>query len=976
MDKYEYKLKLDQIKSLVAAEDYETAAAIADSINWERVRNANTLMMVARIYEETNQFDACRDVLLHAYDHSSLGRNIVSQLADVAIKAKRVEEAEEYYNEFLEIAPRDNKRYVMAYKISCLKNAPLTDRIAILEELKEKEYSEIWAYELAALYSEAGMRDKCVETCDELILWFGEGSYVERALDLKRKYQPLTAAQEEKYHRLRAARGIVDVDVPKKVEASISEETGLPAINVTSVSPSRFNTMNLQEELAKSMQQIMEATERETVNDTMDSIKKIVNDIPYLSGDMEETGQEVFDQERINEAVDEKLKADFEKRMASEYGKRPRPADKRVSDQISGQMSIEEVLSEWEKTKLAAEEAIAAAEQKKLELAKEQALREANEIMGRLQSLLPVLSAEPGDEMDEEAQTVAAALRSNDPNIKDPDEKERDEIEKQIIVQTIARETAAAEAAAKKAAEKAAEKTAEKAGSGREQKGFGILGKAKHAEAEDAKKQDDSIKEPEIDISVKAAEEPESAAAEEVTAEEPEIAVTEEVTAEEPEPAVTEEAAAEEPEIAVTEEVTAEEPEITVTEEAAAEEPEPAVTEEVTAEGPEITVTEEAAEEPEPAVTEEVTAEEPEPAVTEEAAAEEPEKEDSASSDRLSETQRLENILASAAIDINMEEQPEEKVPSQAAAKPVQADAPETEWKRQEETAPVPETEQASESAPEEKQEAEASPLQEEIQESEDTASYGGILSEEDRKMFSYFLPVPGVEEQICQVLRDAENHIGHTVTSLTGNIIVQGEEGSGKTVLATSLIRAIQKIVGKEDAKIGKISAEALNRKDFSALVPRLEGGYLIIDKAGELTKQTVQKMSAVMEKNTQGLVIILEDDSAGIRKALGQDPLFAKKFTGRVKIPVFTIDELVEFGKSYAQEMECVMEDMAVLALYNRINNIRRLDHPTTLAEVKEIVDQAIESAEGGGIKKLFAKKYNTNDYLILREKDFEMQ
>ncbi len=249
-----------------------------------------------------------------------------------------------------------------------------------------------------------------------------------------------------------------------------------------------------------------------------------------------------------------------------------------------------------------------------------------------------------------------------------------------------------------------------------------------------------------------------------------------------------------------------------------------------------------------------------------------------------------------------------------------------------------------------------------------------GRLDEASSQLFSYFLPVPGMKEQIEKILEDADRYKSNSITSLRGNLLIQGEEGSGKTVLATSLIKAIQKIVGNEDAKIGKISAASLNKKDFAALVPKLAGGYLIVDRAGDLTKATAVRMSQIMERNTQGMVVILEDDSAGIRRAMDLDFSFSKKFTGKVKIPIFTIDELVDFGKSYAREMECVIEEMGVLALYNRINNIQKLDHPTTLTEVKNIVDQAIESAEGGGLKKLFSRKYDENDYLILREKDFE--
>jgi len=901
VDKYEYKLKLDQLKNLVEAEDYETAAEIANTINWKKVRNSKTLIMVSEIYENTKQYDACKEVLLQAYDHSSIGRNIVSRLVDIAIKSKNVAEAEEYYQEFLAASPRDNQRYIFAYKISCLKDAPLSDRIAILEEFKEKEYTEIWAYELAALYGQADMREKCVATCDELILWFGDGEYVEKALNLKRSFQPLTAAQEEKYQKFRSRRGMVEVNVPKKVEAKISEDSGLPEITVTA---SRFNTQNLQEELAKSMQQIMAATEKETVRDSMDNIKKIVQDIPYLNADPGDEAGAVFDRDMINEQVDEGLKEDFKELLEED-------ADGQISlqipentireQQIAGQMSIEDVLAEWEKTKHAAEAAVAAAEQKKLDMAKEQALSEANDIMERLQALFPLLSATPGEDIPEKPDTVAATLI--------PEETTEEESEPE--------EEAAAEPESAPEEEVAAE-----------------------AEPEP---EEEATAEPESAPEEEAAAEPESAPEEEVAAEA------------EPEP---EEEAAAEPE-SVSEETDTEEVE-SVPEEAAEEMEsvlkEPKISGDMntgkTEDADDFSGSDSDSDETSQA-PDAVTREMPDIASYEkivQPVAESPKFE------APSEDEELEKILASATRMIlenaNVEVPVSGGMPADQMPSAEQTELPDI----------VMPEELLDEPDPQEQTD--------DHQEPQET----GFMTEENKQLFSYFLPVPGMREQIEQVLEDADRYKSNSITSLRGNLLIQGEEGSGKTVLATSLIKAIQKIIGNEDAKIGKISAASLNKKDFAALVPKLAGGYLIVDKAGELTKATAVRMSQIMERNTQGMVVILEDDSAGIRRAMALDFSFAKKFTGKVKIPVFTIDELVDFGKSYAREMECVIEEMGVLALYNRINNIQKLDHPTTLSEVKDIVDQAIESAESGGFKKLFSKKYDENDYLILREKDFE--
>ena len=939
MDKYEYKLKLEQIQNLFAAGDYLTAAEMADTINWKKVRSSTTLCMVGEIYEKTGKYDACREVLLQAYDHSPIGRNIVCQLAEVAIKAKHVDEAEEYYNEFLEIAPKDNMRYVLAYEISCLKDQPLTDRIAILEELKEHEYTEKWAYELAVLYGQAELRDKCVETCDELILWFGDGEYVEKALDLKRLYQPLTPAQEDKYKQFREKKGMVEISLPQSTERKnvIKEmvktaECTSEEASETTVTASKFNTSKLQEELAKSMRQIMNATEKETVADTMENIKKIVSDIPYLNGEHEEEAEHAFDQEKINAQVDRSLKKDFHALMKeqeeSEKEEQETPKQDIAKEEVkenadvaqseikeikhtgektdaeevaSAQASIEEVLEEWKKTKRAAEAAMAAADQKKLEMSKENALLEAGQIMERLKTLIPILSATPGEDLPVPEDTVAAKLASDD-TMKAADQ-EAAENESAAAPE----ETENVEASDDISSED--ETTAAKAES-TDSDDDAVM---KSASAENSTDQAETsvVEEADSDLEKEMAQENSEAddtADDTVSTDTSDSVVVEDI------------AAAASADISG---VTREMPDLSAYQSRVSTETpdESADTEAGDAE----TTDTEAASETVPVSTED-RADEDELHVVESAPDEE-----------------LEKMLVQAT-QMFVENANVEVPVGKAAA--VSQD-----------TGVLPEIK-----------------LPDDLK--EEQKAYD--LTEEQKELFSYFLPVPGMEDQIRQILLGAKSRLGNSVTSLTGNILIQGEEGSGKTVFATSLIKAIEKEVGNEDAKIGKISASSLNGKDFAALIPQIDGGYLIIDKAGELNRETALRMSQLMEQNTRGMVILLEDTRAGIRKAMQLDFGFAKKFTEKVDIPIFTIDELVEFGKSYAKEMECTIDQMGVLALYNRINNIQKLERATTLAEVKDIVDEAIENAEGGGIKKafgsIFSKKYNENDYLILHEKDFE--
>ena len=410
MDKYEYKLKLDQMKAFTAENNYKAAAEIADTINWHKIKNVNALIKAGEIYENVGRYEESRDILLMAYDRSPIGRMIIYRLAEVAIKMGNCEEARDYYQEFVEIAPHDNLKYVLRYEISKAEGADLQTLIGILEELKEQEYSEEWAFELACLYHKAGMSEKCIDACDELILWFGDGPYVERALELKMLYQPLTRQQEEKYRQFRLKKeGVVEVRPEDDLESGeiVSEPVQIPKVKL---SPERFNTQNLQDELRKNMVQIMEATDKEKVEDSMDTIKKLVEEIPYLQIPKEEPlPQDTIEIPHIetDAEIDNSLKSNFKELLAADYDGQISmyvPDKGATEPQVTGQMSIDEVLADWEKTKRAAETALEEAKQRKLESAKARALQEAGDIMERLVDVIPKLDSglTPKDLLDEE----------------------------------------------------------------------------------------------------------------------------------------------------------------------------------------------------------------------------------------------------------------------------------------------------------------------------------------------------------------------------------------------------------------------------------------------------------------------------------------------------------------------------------------------------------------------------------------------
>lgn len=884
MDKYEYNLKLDQIKALSAEEGYMSAAEIADSINWNKIKNVNTLVKIGEIYEKAERYQDARDILLMAYDRSPIGRMIIYRLAEVAIKMGDYDAATEYYDEFVEIAPHDDMKYVLRYAIKKGQGASFDELITILEEYKDEEYTEEWAYELAYLYHKAGKADKCIDACDELILWFGDGPYVERALELKMLYQPLTKAQEEKYRRFKAEK-----EKPAKIndEAEVTEIGAMEMVkggeimhdDVTipqiTVNQEKFNTVNLQQEIAKGMQQIMEAKGKNEVADTMDTIKKIVEDIPYLKleKEQEEYVQQPEETEHIatDEEIDGSLKLNFKELLGEDAdGQMSMVMSEKtqLEHQITGQMSIQDVLEEWEKTRHAAEIALKEAEQQKLESAKARALQEAGDIMERLNDVIPKLDAgvTPKELLEEEYLKVPVDIIEQKAAVKEPEEEQKPDMQELYAEETV-----------------------------------------------------DEVQEPQ--------EAPEEAIEEvQESREVPEEAIEEvQESQEAPEEAIDE---AQEPQEAP--------------EDAADKVKEPV------GEPEDIIMAEES--EKDEILMQPTTMM---PEITDDML----NVDDDTSDDETS--QEKENVSEKRDFD-HVTSFIEQEIAKMTAKNPGLEKKLDMAKTRKMPDISLPEDLDSEE---------DDSKLKE--------TKHIKELTSEQKAIFSYFIPVKGMEDQICKAYNAVLDHFTRKENASTGNLIIQGEQGCGKTMLATSFIKVLQKDGEQLTGKMGKIDAAALNKKDVQQVVRKITGGCLIIERAGDIDRSIAAQLSFLMEHDITGTLYILEDTSKGIKKALSMDEGFASKFTEKISVPIFTNDELVLFAKSYSAELGYKIDEMAILALHNRISNIERIDQATTLTEVKDIIDEAIDREAHSGLKKaisiLTARRYTDDDRIVLKEDHF---
>ena len=952
MDKYEYRVKTEQMLEYMEKKQYKKAMEIADTIDWRRVKNASMLNSVSEIYELNGEYQKSRDILFVAFDRSPGSRKIVYRLGTLALKIDDIEEASDCYEEFVKLAPKDPNQYILKYKILKAQKAPYAEQITALEEFKKAEYVEKWAYELAKLYHEAGMTAECLEECDDLILWFSEGKYVYQAMELKMKYKPLTPLQQEKYDNRPGA--------PKKERSTQPQRVGGSKEAVGKPQPKKADE---NKELLKEDKRTDDFSKKELPEKELP-----VEDFPTAeiqlevsSPEMEEVTEKDLDiEEEIKKSIAPKKRsaitnivkgATLEEALANGVAlasginiEENAMKEREEALRITGQMRIEEILQEWEAKQRANAEAIE--KQKK----------------------------EDVQRIDKERE---AARRRK--------EEERLEIE---------RKAAEAEAARKKAEEEAARKAAEEEAA------------RKAAEEEAARKA------AEEEAARKAAEEEARKAAEEALLAQAFKSKTQRIPddiAELVEEMEQREGLGEEADFTEAEfDDELEETEDVLEETEFEDEDEPEEVEIEDEDEPEEVGFED---EDEPEEVEMEDEDEPEEVEMEDE--DEPEEVGFEDEDE-SEDDEFDGInLDDDFDDGNFDEEDEFEEDEFEEAEFEEDEFEEAEFEEAElESEDFFDEDELAEDASDGELDLEKlpedellieEPSEEEIQERIKKSKGGGVpfdtgfvvtgrydlsatseiglkagLTEEQKKLFSYFVPVRGMSEQIVEVL-DNDRRAQREGTSKTGNLLVIGRKGSGKTVLAVDIVKAIQKQRNLKQGKVAIVTGESLNKKELTNIIQKLRGGAIIIEKAGKLNSRTIKELNYLMERKTGELLFVLEDQRKPIERILTANPEFKKKFTSKLELPVFINDELVTFGQTYAKENGYKLDEMGILALYSRIDVMQREDHAVTVAEVKEIMDEAIAHSQKANVKHLarrvFGKSTDDSDRIILKEEDFRI-
>ena len=1034
MDKYEYRVKTEQMLDHLEKKEYQQAKEIADGIDWRRVKNASMLNTVSEIYEYNGEFKKGRDILFLAFDRAPGSRKIVYRLGTLALKIKDIREATDCYEEFVKLAPKDPNQYILKYKILRTQGASLTDQITALEEFKKAEYIEKWAYELAKLYDEAGMTAECLEECDDLILWFSEGKYVYLAMELKMKYKPLTPLQQEKYDSRPGA-------VKKKPEPEKQPESTLEEVDdENEYNESTEETVDVQEEPVREpvtervdeseVQEIppqevpmQETVVQEEIPQEVPMQETVVQEEIPQEEIVEEAAEEVVEEEPVytepEEAVEEHgstikqvvtgatLEEALAQGMAVANGITiEEEAMKEREDEIlaNGQIMIDDILQKWEEKQKDHEAAIEkqkAKDEERLQKEREQArIRQEEE---RREVERKAAEAEARRKAEEEEAARKAA---------EEEARRKAEEEARRKAEEEAARKAAEEEARRKAEEEAARKAAEEEA-------------RRKAEEEAARKaaEEEARRKAEEEAARKAAEEEAEPISKTQRIPDDIVRLMEEMGNEESEEELYEEdfedgSETEEDFIeGIEEELSGIDMSGSSFEEAdfgdedfeeadfgeedfEDEDFEEADFEEEDFEDEDFEEADFEEEDFEEEDEEEADFEDEdfEEKDFEEADFEEEDFEDEDFEEADFEEEDFE--------DEDFEEADFEEEDFDADFADVDdeeedfdddfADVDDEETDFDDEDLEIEDDEEADEELEIEE------PSEEEIQ-ARIKKSKGGVpfdtgfvvtgrydlsatseiglkagLTEEQKKLFSYFVPVRGMSEQIVEVL-DNDRRAQREGTSKTGNLLVIGRKGSGKTVLAVDIVKAIQKQRSLKQGKVAIVTGESLNKKELTNIIQKLRGGAIIIEHAGKLNARTVKELNYLMEKKTGELLFVLEDQRKPLERLMTANPEFKKKFSSKLELPVFINDELVTFGQTYAKENGYKLDEMGILALYSRIDVMQREDHAVSVAEVKEIMDEAISHSQKANVKHLarrvFGKGTDDSDRIILKEEDFRI-
>ena len=861
MDKYEYRAKTEQMLAYAEQKSYQKAMSIADTIDWRKVKNTAMLSTVSEIYENAGELGKARDTLFIAYDKAPSSRKVVYRLGIISLKLGHFDEATDCYEEFVKLAPKDPNQYILRYKILKAQKAPVKEQIEALEDFKHSEYVEKWAYELARLYAEAGMTSECLDECDDLILWFSEGTYVYQAMELKMKYKPLTPLQQEKYDHRNDGIGRKD---SSKRKPSFRKSKERPAPNPRIADKVRkdvhvtdsIDLPDLPEPMART-----HASEPEAESQPKTRIRSTSDISTTISG----------------ASLSDALKAGVAVASGAVA-----PESASDDSQMTGKMKIEEILANWEATQ---RENAKILEKSQEEAEKEKALREKKkeeeeEVLGATK---PILS-------DDIRKLMEQLENGEEPEITDEDAE--DFVDDEEDEATESPEDSSKEASDTDEEEPEENDFEEIVDSEEDDESDAVYDEeAEYEDEDDSEYDDDEEYEDEDDSEYDDEEEYEDE-------DEDDYQIDDELDEDHKEDFDFEKESA-------------------------------------------LDIDDH-----------------------------DSDKDDSDFADLDSFEDEEELDSSDDYLDLEFDEKP----------------APEPK-KETSKSAPTPDIDEVLEIE---------EPSEDEITERMGKFDTGFVvqgrydlsatseiglklgLTEEQKQLFSYFVPIRGVSEQLVEILDNDKRCRNRYGTSRTGNILILGRKGSGKTVLAVDIVKAIQKQRRLKQGKVAIVTGDSLNKKDIGSIIDKLNGGALIIEKASKMNDRTIRELNDMMDEQTGELLFLLEDQKKPLERMFASHREFKRKFTSRLELPVFINDELVTFGQTYAKENGYRIDEMGILALYSRIDMMQREDHAVTVAEVKEIMDEAISHSQKANVKHLvkrvFGRSTDNSDHIILKEDDFK--